>query len=360
MGGVVLASPAITNDLTIYVGTENNRLYSVNGSDGKINWNYLTSGSITSSASLSNSGDIYFGSNDKKFYSLGKTGTLNWSFATNGSIHSSPAIDTLGRIYFGSTDGKLYSLNPDGSLNWSFQSNGSILSSPAIDFNGNIYIGSGDSSLYSIDVNGNELWKYKTSSSVNGNPSLTSGGNVIFGCDDGTIYSLSEIGELNWSYKTDLSVESSPLVTSNGRIYVGSNDKSIYGFLDSESLQLNYNHQWPTFQKDNKRTGSQLANTTSINLSNKFDVIKEYKLNQNYPNPFNPSTTINYSVAKKGNVSIIIFDALGREIATLVNEEKSVGSYKVNFNAELLTSGIYFYQMKANDFFQTKKMILLR
>lgn len=358
MGGVVLASPAITNDRTIYVGTENSRLYSVNGIDGSINWNYLTGGSITSSASLSNNGDIYFGSSDKKFYSIGRTGSLNWSYATNGSIHSSPAIDTVGRIYFGSTDGKMYSFNSDGSLNWSFQTNGPIFSSPVIDLRGNIYVGSGDSSLYAIDVNGNEIWKYNTSSSVNGNPSLTSGGNVIFGCDDGKIYSLSENGELNWSYKTDLSVESAPLITSNGRIYIGSSDKSIYGFIDPNESEGLYNHQWPTFQKDNERTGYQQTNITSI--SEIFEVIKEYKLMQNYPNPFNPSTMIYYSIPEHSQVMLKVFDVLGSEVAELVNKELPAGIYEVQFDASDLRSGIYFYQMRTGSFVETKKMLLIK
>jgi photosystem II stability/assembly factor-like uncharacterized protein len=90
----------------------------------------------------------------------------------------------------------------------------------------------------------------------------------------------------------------------------------------------------------------------------------EFKLNQNYPNPFNPTTIINYSVPKQSNVTLIIYDALGREIAILVNEEKQPGSYEVEFqsaaSSQQLASGIYFYQLKAGDYVETKKMILLK
>jgi len=89
-------------------------------------------------------------------------------------------------------------------------------------------------------------------------------------------------------------------------------------------------------------------------------VPSSFVLKQNYPNPFNPTTIINYSLPKQSNVKITIFDLLGREIITLVNEEKSVGNYKVEFNSSSLSSGIYLYQMKTSEFLQTKKMILLK
>jgi ligand-binding sensor domain-containing protein len=86
----------------------------------------------------------------------------------------------------------------------------------------------------------------------------------------------------------------------------------------------------------------------------------EYNLFQNYPNPFNPTTTIKYSVPQSSDVLIKVFDVLGSEVETLVNEEKPVGSYEINWNAENLPSGVYFYQLQAGDFVETKKMVLLR
>ncbi|MGE5848119.1 MAG: T9SS type A sorting domain-containing protein [Ignavibacteria bacterium] len=85
-----------------------------------------------------------------------------------------------------------------------------------------------------------------------------------------------------------------------------------------------------------------------------------YKLNQNYPNPFNPSTIINYQIPEESFVALKIYDVLGNEILTLVNEEKIAGSYKVSFDAGKLASGVYIYQLKAGTYVDTKKMILLR
>jgi hypothetical protein len=94
---------------------------------------------------------------------------------------------------------------------------------------------------------------------------------------------------------------------------------------------------------------------------NRYDQIPtQFILFQNYPNPFNPATKINYTVPKSGFVTIKVYDLLGREVTTLVNENKPVGNYNVEFNAGKLVSGVYFYRMKAGDFVQTKKLILLK
>lgn len=104
--------------------------------------------------------------------------------------------------------------------------------------------------------------------------------------------------------------------------------------------------------------GSTDPNFTAVNET----VVKpkEYNLSQNYPNPFNPTTQINYSVPKTSLVTIKVYDILGKEVATLVNKEKTAGNYPVQFNATSLSSGVYFYRLQAGDYIETKKMILLK
>ncbi|MCW8805476.1 MAG: T9SS type A sorting domain-containing protein, partial [Ignavibacteriaceae bacterium] len=92
-----------------------------------------------------------------------------------------------------------------------------------------------------------------------------------------------------------------------------------------------------------------------------------FNLEQNYPNPFNPITTIKFSIPSvtlsevEGSVvTLKVYDILGNEIATLVNEELPAGEFEVEWNAEKFPSGVYFYQLKAGSFIQTKKMILLK
>jgi len=85
-----------------------------------------------------------------------------------------------------------------------------------------------------------------------------------------------------------------------------------------------------------------------------------YSLSQNYPNPFNPSTTISFQIPISGFVKLVVYDILGEEVATLINEEKIAGSYEVDFNVRNLASGIYFYTINAGSFTSTKKMILMK
>jgi len=86
----------------------------------------------------------------------------------------------------------------------------------------------------------------------------------------------------------------------------------------------------------------------------------DFSLDQNYPNPFNPSTTINFSIPVESFITLDVYNAIGQKVASLVNETKSAGNYKVDFNASNLTSGIYFYKISAGNFTETKKMILMK
>jgi photosystem II stability/assembly factor-like uncharacterized protein len=107
-----------------------------------------------------------------------------------------------------------------------------------------------------------------------------------------------------------------------------------------------------------------LKYTRLTSLEDEREQPTEFKLEQNYPNPFNPSTSIQYAIGSRQFVQLKVYDVLGKEIATLVNDEKSAGSYEVEFNPvssiKDLTSGVYFYQLKAGNYLETKKMILMK
>ncbi|MDD5361405.1 MAG: T9SS type A sorting domain-containing protein [Ignavibacteria bacterium] len=90
------------------------------------------------------------------------------------------------------------------------------------------------------------------------------------------------------------------------------------------------------------------------------EIPEKYSLSQNFPNPFNPSTTIKYQITKNETVSLKVFDILGIEVATLVNEKQSPGTYQVNWSAGNLSSGIYFYRLRAGSFTDTKRMTLVK
>jgi hypothetical protein len=101
-------------------------------------------------------------------------------------------------------------------------------------------------------------------------------------------------------------------------------------------------------------------NGNPVSVEDENSNVYSFNLEQNYPNPFNPTTTLSFVIGHRSFVILKVYDVLGNEIATLVNEEKPAGSYEVEFDAKDLTSGIYFYQLRAGEFSQTKKMILMK
>lgn len=100
-------------------------------------------------------------------------------------------------------------------------------------------------------------------------------------------------------------------------------------------------------------------NSSNI-ISNQTLIPKSIYLYQNYPNPFNPTTTIKYGIPQNGLVKLVVYDLLGKEVATLVNDEQSAGYYEVTFDASKLTSGVYFYKITSGDFSDVKKMLLVK
>jgi hypothetical protein len=111
-----------------------------------------------------------------------------------------------------------------------------------------------------------------------------------------------------------------------------------------------------------------ILSNPSTDIKDEIDIPNDFYLFQNYPNPFNPSTKIRYSIpsviateAKQSQlVTLKVYDVLGNEVATLVNEEKPAGTYEIEFSADGLASGMYLYRLQAGSFIQTKKMILIK
>jgi photosystem II stability/assembly factor-like uncharacterized protein len=129
------------------------------------------------------------------------------------------------------------------------------------------------------------------------------------------------------------------------------------------SLQVDKRYWWRVKAYNSAGWGNfsevRTFDTYVTSVKNK-EIPIEYALEQNYPNPFNPVTVIKYSVAEKSNITLRIFNAIGEEIKLLVKETNEAGTYETVWNAENLPSGIYFYQLKAGNFIETKKMILIK
>ncbi len=131
------------------------------------------------------------------------------------------------------------------------------------------------------------------------------------------------------------------------------NNVSMVSFQLSKSLNTSMSNFDYTIQN-----AVVVANSVGV-TSNTTDV-KEYALAQNFPNPFNPSTKIAFSLPKQGNVTLKVYNMLGKEIATLVNEVRSIGNYEINFDGANLSSGVYFYKLEAEGFSEVKRMMLIK
>ena len=155
----------------------------------------------------------------------------------------------------------------------------------------------------------------------------------------------------------------------NNPIFVPSQDPLAYEIFEKPAVVLFDDNYFMYYDYGVSPTGIGLAtaNIVSVELISS-NIPSSYFLEQNYPNPFNPTTNIGFKIADRGFVSLKVFDILGNEVSTLVNEEKPAGTYEIILNATNLPSGVYFYQLRAVDpstssgqgFIQTKKMLLLK
>ena len=131
---------------------------------------------------------------------------------------------------------------------------------------------------------------------------------------------------------------------------------------DDKSINdtLNYTYRIFAYNNDTTSSFSNCATAEIISSVKGNNIIKKYKLLQNYPNPFNPTTKISYQIPKAGYVRIKLFNSLGQKVETLVSKYQSKGTYALKLDASDLASGIYFYQLKVNQFVSVKKLVVIR
>jgi hypothetical protein len=175
----------------------------------------------------------------------------------------------------------------------------------------------------------------------------------------------------NMLYENYQYVDSVLYADSVAEAYAGNHNTTTYY---NKFWEIAKNFTIGLFQKASYRIACVIytkwidAGGLTVIVDNKNDILSGFNLSQNYPNPFNPSTTIKYSIpsvtaseTKQSQlVTLKVYDLLGNEVVTLVDEEKPSGSHEVYFNGANLSSGIYFYKLQAGSFIETKKMILLK
>ena len=169
--------------------------------------------------------------------------------------------------------------------------------------------------------------------------------NKVIGLINETEYSAANLPQGNIS-NYSLNTDGIGKKTARVKITISSNLEDLQGVYVSE---------YGTMDK------AELAKSAAKTLDLKNpDMITSYNLEQNYPNPFNPSTMIKYQLPMTSEVSLKVYDILGKEVATLVNRTQAAGRYEVRFDASQLSSGVYIYRIKSGEYTATHKMLLLK
>jgi Secretion system C-terminal sorting domain len=178
-----------------------------------------------------------------------------------------------------------------------------------------------------------------------------------------TVISANDQVILNWQTASEVNnygynVERKPetgdwtkigFVKGNGN----SNSPKKYSYIDVDALAGKVSYRLKQIDLDGR---FEYSNVVAVLVA----APALFSVKQNFPNPFNPTTTINYQIPATAHVSLKVYDMLGREVATLVNEQMSAGNYQATFNGSNLSSGVYLYQLRSGSFVETKKLVLLK
>lgn len=387
---------------TIYFGALDGYFYALN-SDGTLKWEYATEGYIFESTipNIDLLGNIYFSNYDGYLFSLSREGELNWKVNYESGFHLRSAVFSPDgeTIYIAGKDSSLFALNLDGSIKWKF-SCGQIQRAPMVDSDGNIYLQPKGlpQFLYSLFPDGNIRWEFLIQDIGPADEysiqTIDNNGNIYFIGNDTVccpynlaLFSVDYNGNYRWKYVFDDAAPPEdfwqPLICdSEGTVYVGSTFGNFYYAISSEG-ELKWKFPLNNYQVDNtgaiaedgtlylgvhqnslftgfEKTLIAIRDTGVVSVNDEEDLKKDFSLSQNYPNPFNPTTSIEYQVASSEMVSLKVYDVLGREIKTLINEQKAPGNYSIAFDASNLSSGVYFYILEAGDVRLSKKMMLIK
>ena len=307
-------------------------------------------------------------------------GGASWSAGTISGMLTLTGVDfaDVNTGYACGGDGRVAETT-NGGATWT------VLNAAAMDLNvikvidaNTVSIGSLSGTVFRT-TNGGTSWTTQTSSSTNFISAITfsdvnNGYFTTLGLSE-DVYKTSNGGSSwqqvtspgNTSGLTDLSLVSSSIVygagptgtirrtTNSGMNWetqTGADTADLKGiFMVNASVGYAVGYNGRIFKTVNGGIGIQQIST---------EIPKSFYLSQNYPNPFNPATKIRFALPRGSFTRIVVYDALGRETETLVNEQLGAGTYEVNWDAADMPSGVYFYRLSANDFFETKKLILIK
>lgn len=328
-----------TNGTTIGAGTYGNGVFlsNNNGETWTSTANGINVPYIYALAFMGN--NIIAGTGGGGFFRSSNNGS-NWTYA-GGTTHIVNAIYVTSNYSFIGQGPYAYKSTDNGNT-WTTligSSNTTIKGFAETPKTGgtNIFVGALDGVYVSTDDG--KTWK-KTNAGLaytNVNAIAATGQNLFVATENGGVFRSSDNGTSWNEINTGLPANTNgrALIISSGFLYLGTSEGVVW-----------------------KRALSDFG-ITSVNQIND-EIPSGFELKQNYPNPFNPSTSIQFSVQSSRYVSLKVYDVVGREIATLVNNELPAGSYKYDFDGSKLSSGIYFYRLISGSFSEIKKMALIK
>jgi outer membrane protein assembly factor BamB len=225
-------SPAVADDGTIYIGSEDNDNFHAINPDGTLKWTYTgITDNVYSSASIGSDGTIYVGAKDNNFHAINPDGSQKWVFDMGGdAIYATPAIASDGTVYIGSDSDNLFAVNPDGTQKWVFNTAGNnIRSTPAIAQDGTVYITSDDDNLYALNSsNGTVNWSYPLGGNAQSGIAIDSDGTIIavvdLGGSSGAVFAVNPDGTEKWGISVTGRISVCAPAIANGTIYVGTKE----------------------------------------------------------------------------------------------------------------------------------------
>jgi photosystem II stability/assembly factor-like uncharacterized protein len=362
----------VTNEDKIYVGTPGGKIYF--SDDNGSSWDfYQVSETFAPILDIAFKGDTMYAVTNGYLYYSTNSGA-SWVTANLYSVQLSSIIIVDNKIFVGTSGFDGIWLSTNGGLTWTQKNNGlSTIHVNRLAFDDlNIYAGTQSGLFISSDFGDN--WVMATSGI---SQTMYVGAIRVIGerIYVGGIYGiyLSTNKGVTWSFK---GLPNRIVLCISGyenMIFAGTIPDGVYRSSNGGNSWQAYNDG--LIHKHAMSIGivdtTLLTGILGFGLWNRPLIITEvekdenyfptdFLLSQNFPNPFNPSTSFEYRIPEWSFVSIKIYDVLGKELRTLVDEEKSAGIYKINFDAEDLPSGVYFYRIQAGSFIDTKKMLLLR
>lgn len=369
----------------IFVGTSDNGIYqSIDNGD---TWTSVNNGlPLNIMISLDNNGSRIFGSTYYDIITSTDNGA-NWSTHYNGLGAGFPANSFLveGNTVYAAGYG-VYITNDEG-LNWTRITTG-LPSGPVvysiIRKDGILYAGTHSGVYYSNDNGLNWNQSGIGISSFNILALISAGNNIIAGTDSAGAYLSADNGN-TWNKITNglpqvNRTRVSRLIKISGHIVagLGYNPNGSWGAYHSSDDGVTWDNIGQGIEPLTGVTGMAANNNygfittnfgvyrrpatdiTNIEDENELIISKDFILHQNYPNPFNPTTKIRWQSSVSRNQTIKIYDMLGNEIATLIDEYKPAGSYEIDFNASGLSGGIYFYRLISGSYSETKSFVYLK